>query len=158
MFNGNNGYSLSDFAALMGNNRNNGFDDAGGWWIIILFLFFMNGGWGDWGNNGHRNAATTGFIAAQDALTRSDLCSEFSFQNLDRSIGACDDSNNTIYISKILGRSFMKQVIGHEITHAVLSSYDIELSETKEELVSELISRFGKEINYLTEMIIRGVN
>ena len=48
----------------------------------------------------------------------------------------------------------MKQVIGHEITYAVLNSYDIELSETKE----ELISRFGKEINYLTEMIIRGVN
>lgn len=86
MFNGNNGYSLSDFAALMGNNRNNGFDNGGGWWIIILFLFFMNGGWGDWGNNGRRNAATTGFVAAQDALTRADLCSEFSFQNLDHSI------------------------------------------------------------------------
>lgn len=90
MFNGNNGYSLSDFAALMGNNRNNdGFGDGFGcWWIIILFLFFMNGGWGDWGNNGRGSAATTGFVAAQDALTRADLCSEFGFQNLDRSIGS----------------------------------------------------------------------
>ena len=53
-------------------------------------------------------------------------------------------------LMEIYGELFYEiQVIGHEITHAVLK-----LSETKE----ELISCFGKEINYLTEMIIRGVN
>ena len=46
------GYSLSDIAAVSGNNRDNGWGD-GAWWIILLFLFA--GGWGygnGWGGNG----------------------------------------------------------------------------------------------------------
>ena len=51
MFN-NNGYSLSDIAAVSGRNGNGGFGDGDGWWIILLFLFAL-GGWGNgWGNNG----------------------------------------------------------------------------------------------------------
>ena len=51
MFN-NNGYSLSDIAAVSGRN-NDGFGDGNGWWIILLFLFALGGGWGNgWGNNG----------------------------------------------------------------------------------------------------------
>ena len=49
--NNNNGYSLSDLAAVTGNgNRNNGMfgDEGGAWWIIILFLFCFAG----WGGNG----------------------------------------------------------------------------------------------------------
>ena len=50
-----NGYSLSDIAAVNGNNRNGGFGDDY-WWIILLFLFgFGNNGWG----NGNGNGATT---------------------------------------------------------------------------------------------------
>lgn len=48
MFNSN-GYSLSDIAAVSGNNRNgNSSWGDDGWWIILLFLF----GLGGWGNNG----------------------------------------------------------------------------------------------------------
>jgi hypothetical protein len=52
MFN-NNGYSLSDIAAVSGRNGNGGFGDGDGWWIILLFLFAL-GGWGNngWGGNG----------------------------------------------------------------------------------------------------------
>lgn len=58
MFNTNEGYSLSDIAAVSG-NRGGMFGDgfgAGGWWIILLFLFAF-GGWGNgfgggWGNGG----------------------------------------------------------------------------------------------------------
>ena len=49
--NNNNGYSLSDLAAVTGNgDRNNGMfgDEGGAWWIIILFLFCFAG----WGGNG----------------------------------------------------------------------------------------------------------
>ena len=49
MFNSNyGGYSLSDIAAVSGNNRNNDgvFGDGNGWWIILLFLF------AGWGGNG----------------------------------------------------------------------------------------------------------
>ena len=54
MFNSNNGYTLSDIAAVSGRNGNNGFGDGDGWWIILLFLFAL-GGWGNgngWGGNG----------------------------------------------------------------------------------------------------------
>ena len=45
MFNTKEGYSLSDIAAVSGNN--NGFGgEFGGWWIILLFMF----AWGGWGN------------------------------------------------------------------------------------------------------------
>ena len=55
MFAQNNGYDLSDIAAVTnGNGRNgSGFMGDDGWWIILLFLFgFGNGGWGGNGNRG----------------------------------------------------------------------------------------------------------
>lgn len=95
MFNNSNGYSLSDIAAATGGNRdgyNDGMFGNGAWWIIILFLFCFNG----WGNNGwgNRNGGADS-PAAQGALTRADLCSEFNFNNLDRAVtgiqqGLCD--------------------------------------------------------------------
>ena len=56
MFNTSDGYSLSDIAAVSGNN--NGFGGDNGWWIILLFLFGFGGwgnGFGGWGNNGAGN-------------------------------------------------------------------------------------------------------
>lgn len=60
MFNGNNGPSLSDIAAVTGNDRNNNnFLDGNGWWILII-LFALFGGWGNgaYGNNGYSEAVT----------------------------------------------------------------------------------------------------
>ena len=58
MFNGSNGYSLSDIAAITdGNNNDLGFGN-GGWWVI-LFLFALYGGWGNGGFGGNRNGSTT---------------------------------------------------------------------------------------------------
>lgn len=58
MFNTNNGYSLSDIAAVSGRNED-GFGGNGAWWLIVLFLFAFNGnGWG-WGGNGGGGGATT---------------------------------------------------------------------------------------------------
>lgn len=77
-------YSLADLKAAVGD------DDKGmdSWfWIVVLFLFMFGGlGGNGWGAN---NAATQG------ALTRADLCSEFNFNNLNRSVlgiqnGLCD--------------------------------------------------------------------
>ena len=52
MFNTSNGYSLSDIAAVTGNERRGGFGDGDYWWIILLFLFAGNGNWGFGGGNG----------------------------------------------------------------------------------------------------------
>jgi hypothetical protein len=50
MFNTNNGYTLSDIAAVSGNRSGGtGWGDGDGWWIILLFLFALGGGWGNGG-------------------------------------------------------------------------------------------------------------
>lgn len=61
MFNSNEGYSLSDIAAVSG-GRNGGLfgDGANGWWVILLFLFAF-GGWGN-GFSGTNGGAVTADI------------------------------------------------------------------------------------------------
>lgn len=78
-------YSLSDIAAVSGNNRGgfgNG-DDA--WWIILLFLFA--GGWGNgngWGNGG-----------SGSSTVREEIAYGFDMNGLENSVrgiqqGLCD--------------------------------------------------------------------
>ena len=88
MFNSNGGYSLSDIAAVTGQNGN-GFgwgNGDGAWWIIILFLFVFCG----WGNNGN-----AGFGGGSAALTRGELCQDMNFSDLEAGVrgiqqGLCD--------------------------------------------------------------------
>lgn len=77
-------YSLSDIAAVTGENRNNGAfgGDWGAW--IILFLIFGMFGWGGFGNGfGGANGVTDGYVLTTD------------FANIERKIdgvnnGICD--------------------------------------------------------------------
>lgn len=63
----NNGYSLSDFAAIQGRD---GFGAGNGaWWLIVLFLFCFMGGW----NGNGKNYATT-----------EDMQNQFNFASLER--------------------------------------------------------------------------
>lgn len=76
-----NGYNLSDIAAVTGNNNRGGFGDDY-WWIILLFLFgFGNNGWGN-GNGG-------------GATTREEIAYGFDMNGLENGIrgiqqGICD--------------------------------------------------------------------
>lgn len=105
------GYALGQDS---GGNRNGGgmFDGNGSWiWIIVVFALLFG-----WGNNGNGNGQGAnngsgggngmptfypypvgGGAAFQGTLSRSDLCSEFNFNNLDRSVtgiqqGICDST------------------------------------------------------------------
>lgn len=89
-----NGLSVADIAAVTGRNNNG---NCGGWGggfvemliaMVMLFLFpMMFGGWGGgmfggmggWGNSGM-------MAAANGALTRADLCSEFNFNGLENAV------------------------------------------------------------------------
>ena len=63
----NNGYSLSDFAAIQGRD---GFGAGNGaWWLIVLFLFCFMGGW----NGNGKNYATA-----------EDMQNQFNFASLER--------------------------------------------------------------------------
>ena len=84
MFNTNGGYSLSDIAAVSGNNgRNNGAFGDDAWWIIILLLCgWGNGGFGFGGGRG-------------EGTTREEISYGFDMTGLENGIrgiqqGLCD--------------------------------------------------------------------
>lgn len=82
------GLSVADALALQDRGNDGMFGGANGTWIWVFFLFFLLA-WGG-GGFGFGNGAAT-----QGAITRSDLCQEFNFNDLQRSVlgiqnGICD--------------------------------------------------------------------
>lgn len=70
-------------------------------------------------------------------------------------IGACDDYSKTIYIDKNLrGRRF-KEVLCHEITHAAMFSYNVDLAYEQEELIANIIAKYGHEIINVTDRMFK---
>lgn len=69
------------------------------------------------------------------------------------SIATCDDTTKCIYIDDTLDCALMKKVLAHEITHAAMFSYNIDLDLMQEELFAMLIDTYGQEIIYLTNQI-----
>ncbi len=68
-------------------------------------------------------------------------------------IGACDDETKTIYINETLDNKLIKRVLCHEITHAAMFSYDVDLDLNQEELLADLIATYGQEIIFITNKI-----
>ena len=73
------------------------------------------------------------------------------------SIGSCDDITKTIYIDETLDSYLMKKVLCHEITHAAMFSYNVELSLDQEELLANLIATYGQEIIAITNKIFKRI-
>lgn len=69
------------------------------------------------------------------------------------SIGACDNLTRTIYINETLKGNLLKKVLCHEITHAAMFSYNVELTLEQQQLIADLISTYGQEIIYITNKI-----
>lgn len=69
------------------------------------------------------------------------------------SIGACDNLTRTIYINNFLQGDLFKKVLCHEITHAAMFSYGVNLSLQQEQLIADLISTYGDEIIFITNKI-----
>lgn len=70
-------------------------------------------------------------------------------------IGVCDDNTKTIYLSSLLKGEKLKQVLCHEIVHAAMFSYNVELDYEQEELLANLIAIYGKEIVQITDNIFK---
>ena len=51
----------------------------------------------------------------------------------------------------------MKKVLCHEIAHAAMFSYNVELSLDQEELLADLIATYGQEIVYKTNKIFQRI-
>lgn len=70
-------------------------------------------------------------------------------------IGACDDLVKKIYINEDLTGPLMKKVLCHEITHAAMFSYNIELTYEQEELLADLVATYGSEIVEMTDQLFK---
>ena len=70
-------------------------------------------------------------------------------------IGSCNNLLKTIYINENIHGNLLKKVLCHEITHAAMFSYNINLSLDQEQLVADLISTYGNEIINITNKIKR---
>lgn len=68
-------------------------------------------------------------------------------------LGACDNATHSIYINENLNSRKMKKVLCHEITHAAIFSYDVELTIEQEELLADLLATYGQEIIDITNEI-----
>lgn len=72
-------------------------------------------------------------------------------------LGACNDATKTIYISNELHGEEFEMVLCHELVHAAMFAYDVELGYSEEELLAEIISVFGEEIIDLTDIIFEKI-
>lgn len=73
--------------------------------------------------------------------------------NGEYTIGACDNLTRTIYINNTIQGKLLKKVLCHQITHAAMFSYNVNLSIEQQELIADLISTYGEEIVYITNKI-----
>ena len=69
------------------------------------------------------------------------------------SIGCCDDITKTIYINENVNEFYLKKVLCHELVHACMYSYNIELNEQQEEVLADLIATYGHEVMNMTNSI-----
>lgn len=72
-------------------------------------------------------------------------------------LGCCDNNIHIIYIADGLSEDKFYKVLGHEITHAAMFSYDISLTYDQEELLADIISTYGKKIVIVTNRVFRKI-
>ena len=72
-------------------------------------------------------------------------------------IGMCDDSLKCIFVATGLSMVLLKKVLCHEIVHAAMFSYNVELTLEQEELFADLLATYGHEIVYKTNILFKRV-
>ena len=78
--------------------------------------------------------------------------------NYDRfTLGCCDNVTKTIFIADGLSESKFYKVLGHEIVHAAMFSYQVILTEDQEELLADIISTYGGEIVQVTNKVFKKI-
>lgn len=79
----------------------------------------------------------------------------FVMDNGMHTIGVCNNNTKTIFLSNQLRGNLLKKVLCHELVHAAMFSYQVELDLEQEELVANLIATYGEEIIQKTNEIFK---
>lgn len=82
---------------------------------------------------------------------------DISLQRSDGSytVGVCDHQDKTIYINETLRGTFLKKVLCHEVAHAAMFSYGVELTLEQEELLADLLATYGQETISITNLLFK---
>ena len=72
-------------------------------------------------------------------------------------LGACNDATKTIYISNLFHGEEFEKILCHELVHAAMFAYDVELDINEEELIAEIIATFGEEIIDITDIMFERI-
>lgn len=73
-------------------------------------------------------------------------------------VGVCDDNIKVIAINQELNDFYLKKVLCHELTHAAMFSYNVELNLEQEELVADLMATYGQEIMNKTNTVFKRIS
>jgi hypothetical protein len=60
-------------------------------------------------------------------------------------------------MSNNLSQKYMERVLCHELTHAAMFSYNIELTLEQEEILADLIATYGQEIVHITNLVFKRI-
>lgn len=72
-------------------------------------------------------------------------------------LGVCDDKLKTIFINDSLTDAYTWKVLCHELTHAAMFSYNVDLTLEQEELLADLIATYGLEITHMTNLVFNRI-
>lgn len=70
-------------------------------------------------------------------------------------LGCCDDNVKKIYIVENLTDFYFKKVLCHELVHACMYSYNVNLNDYQEEVLADLIATYGQEIVFITNSMFK---
>ena len=70
-------------------------------------------------------------------------------------VGMCNNTTKTIYIDSSLRGNFLKKVLCHEIAHAAMFSYGVDLTIEQEEIIVDIIATYGEEIIKITNKLFK---
>ena len=70
-------------------------------------------------------------------------------------LGCCDNDMKSIYVAENLTDFYFKKVLCHELVHACMYSYNIDLNDYQEEVLADLIATYGQEIIFITNSMFK---
>ncbi|MDO4801691.1 MAG: hypothetical protein Q4A15_05965 [Prevotellaceae bacterium] len=75
-----------------------------------------------------------------------------------QTIGMTDGYNHIIYIASNLKGRLLETVLAHELCHAIIFSYDIELDAEFEEWLAQFVATYGREVVYLLDKLLENIH
>ena len=69
----------------------------------------------------------------------------------------CDDNLKSIFVATGRPMVLLKKVLCHEIVHAAMFSYNVDLTIEQEEIIADLVATYGEEIIEITNQMFKKI-